>query len=183
AERHAREAHDRLSAAIEMLPEGIAIFDAEDRYALWNQHYLELYSGSGEGLVKGMRFEDRLRQAIANGQHPEARAREEEWLAARLARHLLPESSHEQRLAGDRWLRVEERRMADGGTIGIRVDITDLKRREASFRLLFEHNPLPMWVYDRETLRFLAVNDAAVAHYGYDRQQFMSMSILDIRPS
>ena len=73
--------------------------------------------------------------------------------------------------------------MADGGTIGIRVDITDLKRREASFRLLFEHNPLPMWVYDRETLRFLAVNDAAVAHYGYSRERFLSMTILDVRSS
>ena len=72
--------------------------------------------------------------------------------------------------------------MADGGTIGIWVDITDLKRRESSFRLLFDSNPLPMWVYDRETLRFLAVNDAAVKHYGYSREQFLAMSILDIRP-
>ena len=60
--------------------------------------------------------------------------------------HALPRYSHEQHLPGDRWVRVEERRTADGGSIGVRIDITDLKRREASFRLLFEENPLPMWV-------------------------------------
>jgi len=183
AERQARETHARLSAAIEMLPEGIAIFDAEDRFALWNRRYAEFYSGNGEGPAVGMKFEDLVRQVMAQGQHPGAVGREEEWLAERLAKHNLPECTHEQPLAGDRWLRVEERRMADGGTIGMWVDITDLKRREASFRLLFDSNPLPMWVYDRESLRFLAVNDAAVNHYGYSREQFLSMSILDIRPA
>ncbi|MFI5015320.1 MAG: EAL domain-containing protein [Hyphomicrobiales bacterium] len=58
----------------------------------------------------------------------------------------------------------------------------ELKRREASFRLLFHSNPIPMWVFAKESLRFLAVNDAAVAHYGYSRHQFLAMSILDIRP-
>jgi len=182
AERQAREAHTRLSAAIEMLPEGIAIFDAEDRFALWNRRYAELYGAHSEGPAVGMKFEDLVRQVMSHGQHPGAVGREEEWLAERLAKHNLPESTHEQPLAGDRWLRVEERRMADGGTIGIWVDITDLKRREASFRLLFDSNPLPMWVYDCETLRFLAVNDAALKHYGYSREQFLTMTILDIRP-
>ena len=57
-----------------------------------------------------------------------------------------------------------------------------LKASEERYRLLFESNPHPMWVFDLETLRFLAVNDAAVAHYGYSRQKFMSMTIEQIRP-
>lgn len=60
--------------------------------------------------------------------------------------------------------------------------IEDLKRREASFRLLFESNPLPMLVYDTATLRILSVNDAAVAHYGYLREQFLSKSAGDVCP-
>ena len=48
-------------------------------------------------------------------------------------------------------------------------DVTALKRREASFRLLFDNNPMPMWVFDAETTGFLSVNDAAVQHYGYSR--------------
>src|SRR5262249_54181645 len=183
AELQAREAHTRLSAAIEMLPEGIAIFDAQDRFALWNRRYAELYGSYSNGPAVGMKFEELVRQVISHGQHPGAVGREEEWLAERLAKHNLPRCTPEQPLAGDRWLRVEERRMADGGTIGIWVDITDLKRREASFRLLFDSNPVPMCVYDCETLRFLAVNDAAVRHYGYGREQFLTMTILDIRPA
>src|SRR5688572_18742844 len=54
--------------------------------------------------------------------------------------------------------------------------------REASFRLLFAHNPHPMWVYDRETLTFLEVNTAAVLRYGYSREEFLRMRIADIRP-
>jgi PAS domain S-box-containing protein len=49
-------------------------------------------------------------------------------------------------------------------------------------RLLFESNPLPLWIFDVETLRFLAVNDAAVARYGYTRAEFLGMTIKDIRP-
>jgi PAS domain S-box-containing protein len=52
----------------------------------------------------------------------------------------------------------------------------------ATFRALFAANPLPMWVYDLETLAFLEVNDAAVARYGFSRAEFLDMRIADIRP-
>src|SRR5260370_40508754 len=55
--------------------------------------------------------------------------------------------------------------------------------REESFQLLFDANPIPMWIWDHETLRFLAVNDTAVAHYGYGREQFLSMSPMDLKPA
>ena len=53
---------------------------------------------------------------------------------------------------------------------------------EARYRLLFEKNPHPMWVYDCESFRFLAVNRAAVQHYGYSESEFRALTILDIRP-
>jgi PAS domain S-box-containing protein len=58
-----------------------------------------------------------------------------------------------------------------------------LRDSESRYRLLFESNPFPMWVFDQETLRFLAVNDSAVRHYGYSMDEFLSMTIKDIRPS
>ncbi|MBC7941062.1 MAG: PAS domain S-box protein, partial [Chitinophagaceae bacterium] len=54
---------------------------------------------------------------------------------------------------------------------------------DARWRLLFQHNPQPMWIFDVETLRFLAVNDAAVAHYGWSVAEFAAMTIKDIRPA
>lgn len=53
---------------------------------------------------------------------------------------------------------------------------------ERAYRALFEHHPQPMWVYDLESLAFLAVNDAAIAKYGYSREELLAMTIADIRP-
>jgi diguanylate cyclase (GGDEF)-like protein/PAS domain S-box-containing protein len=61
-------------------------------------------------------------------------------------------------------------------------DVTALKKREESFRLLFEGNPMPMWVFDADTKQFLRVNDAAIVHYGYDRAAFLGKKLWDIWP-
>ncbi|HMM36657.1 MAG TPA: PAS domain S-box protein, partial [Thermoanaerobaculia bacterium] len=68
--------------------------------------------------------------------------------------------------AGDRRRRAEE----------------SLAASEARYRMLFEDNPAPMWVFDVETLRFLAVNTAAVGLYGYSRDEFLGMTLREIRP-
>lgn len=94
----------------------------------------------------------------------------------------------------ERWVHgLGELEFADDGVpikmIGTIQDITQSKRAdqalaesEARYRLLFDANPHPMWVYDVETLAFLTVNDAAIAKYGYSREQFLQMTIRDIRP-
>jgi PAS domain S-box-containing protein len=80
----------------------------------------------------------------------------------------------------------------EGGIVGassIARDVSDrrrqeeaLRRTEEGYRHLFERHPSPMWLYDRETLRFLTVNAAAVATYGWSREEFLAMTIEDIRP-
>ncbi|MEO8594724.1 MAG: PAS domain S-box protein [Candidatus Solibacter sp.] len=57
-----------------------------------------------------------------------------------------------------------------------------LEDSESRYRLLFESNPQPMWVFDNQTLAFLAVNQAAIACYGYSREEFLSMTLREIRP-
>jgi PAS domain S-box-containing protein len=59
--------------------------------------------------------------------------------------------------------------------------VNDFHESEEGYRLLFQSNPLPMWIYDRETLAFLAVNNAAVQHYGYSREEFLRMTLKEIR--
>lgn len=92
------------------------------------------------------------------------------------------------------WIHDDQRVIRDMAgapleVIGAWTDITERKRAEAvlreseqRYRELFETNPQPMWVYDLDTLRFLAVNDAAVAGYGYRRDEFLAMTLKDIRP-
>lgn len=62
-------------------------------------------------------------------------------------------------------------------------EISAAGRASEHYRLLFFSNPHPMWIHDPETLRFLKVNDAAVRHYGYSRDEFLSMTVHDLRPS
>ncbi|HET7585246.1 MAG TPA: PAS domain S-box protein [Gemmatimonadaceae bacterium] len=62
-------------------------------------------------------------------------------------------------------------------------DLTQMRRADDQYRLLFELNPLPMWLFDAETLRFLEVNDAAVTHYGYTRAEFLAMTVASLPPS
>ena len=91
-------------------------------------------------------------------------------------------------LASSSFLRSEEGRPI--GVVYVASDFRERKRAEEAlresehrYRTLFELNPLPMWVYDLQTLQFTAVNDAAVKHYGYTQDEFLQMKITDIRPA
>ena len=79
--------------------------------------------------------------------------------------------------------------LKDGGLIIFARDIRDRKKAqqelnesEKKYRFLFENNPMPMWIIDENTFKFLDVNEMAVLRYGYSRDEFLSMSAVDIRP-
>lgn len=179
----ARTAQNRLIEAIDLLPEGIVILDAEGRYVAWNRQYASIYDATIDYLVVGGRLEDAVRAGLARGEYPEARGREEEWLAERMAKLVDPGPRHEQQLADGRCILIEDRRTSDGGIVSLRVDITEMKQREASFRLLFDGNPLPMFVCSKDTWEIAAINDAAIRHYGYSRKQFAHMLFSDLHCS
>lgn len=163
----ARAANARLREAVEILPQGIVFLDSEGRYVLWNEQYAKIYNRSADLFKVGVRLADTLRIGVARGDYPAAKGREEEWIAERLQKLLTPSERHEQWLADGRCILIEERRTSDGGIIGLRVDITELKEREASFRLLFEANPVPMYVVSQNGKVILSANAAARDHYGY----------------
>src|SRR3954468_19524262 len=138
----ARKSHERLREAIDILPQGIVFLDADGRYILWNKKYAEIYNRSSDLFAPGARLQDTIRIGVERGDYPEARGREDEWIAEGLAKRHQPGARHEQTLADGRVVLIEERLTSDGGVIGLRVDITELKQREASFRLLFDSNPV-----------------------------------------
>jgi diguanylate cyclase (GGDEF)-like protein/PAS domain S-box-containing protein len=177
----ARKSHERLVEAIDILPQGIVFLDADGRYILWNKKYAEIYSRSADLFAPGARLEDTIRIGVARGDYPEAVGREEEWVAERIARLYQPGEPHEQKLADGRVILIEERLTDGGGIVGLRVDITGLKQREASFRLLFDSNPVPMIVCALDDERILGVNEAAIEHYGYARAEFEKLGIRSLQ--
>jgi two-component system cell cycle sensor histidine kinase/response regulator CckA len=78
--------------------------------------------------------------------------------------------------------RVAAKRKRIGATAPRRKEDRALRESERRYRLLFEKSPLAIWVYDTETLEFLDINEAAVRLYGFGRDEFLSMTIKDIRP-
>ncbi|MFC2968157.1 ATP-binding protein [Acidimangrovimonas pyrenivorans] len=126
--RSQRRAKQRLLGAINAINDGFALYDAQDRLILCNQKYRDLYKKSADTMVPGNTFEHILRVGVARGQYPEAEGHEEAWIAQRLEWHRRADAELEQQLAGGRWLKIAERHTEDGGTVGFRVDITELKR-------------------------------------------------------
>jgi signal transduction histidine kinase len=122
----------RLKEAIEALPNGFSLFDAEDRLVLWNERLISQVLRGKIGDPAGMSFEQILRALVAVpalGQPGHVDS--EDWIRRRLVQHrTVPETPLEHQLADGRWVRVSERRTADGGTVGVWADITDVRLAE-----------------------------------------------------
>jgi PAS domain S-box-containing protein len=172
------EQYSLFATALQNVSQGVAMFDADGRLLLANERYRQLYSLSAEQSKPGRH----LREILQYRKDAGAFDRDPETVAAMYVSGALP-PSQEIKLPDGRDILFHIQRRPGGGWVSTHEDITELKQREASFRLVFENNPIPMWVNDRDSLRFLDVNSAAVEHYGYSREQFLGMTVLDIRPA
>lgn len=126
----AAAARANLEKAVEALPDGFVLYDADDRLVICNSRFRHIYALSAPALVAGASFESIMRYGLGVGQFPDAVGREEAWLAERLAQHSEPDREFEQLLPDGTWLRVFEKAMPDGGRVELRVDITELKLSE-----------------------------------------------------
>ena len=120
---------DRLLAAIDAIDEGFVMFDAQDRLIMYNAKYKEIFNKTSHLIKIGKRFEDLVRESVKL-EFPEAIGREKEWIANIIHNHTIANSSIEYKLNNGRWIKVSDRKTKDGGTVGFRVDITDIKESE-----------------------------------------------------
>ena len=121
----------RLRQALDVMPEGLAFYDSSDRLVAWNSKFEDLCVAAGSRPVAGVTFEDMVRSWLARGAYAAAVGREQEWLADRMAARRAQTSRTEQTATGQ-WLRISDRRTADGDMVTVSVDVTDLKRTETA---------------------------------------------------
>ena len=124
----------RLNDAIESMSEGFILFDRNDCFVLCNENYREMFSLSADLLIPGRSFEDIIREGAKRGQYGAALGHIEEWVAEATKRHRNPGDRFVQEVGDGRWVQVCERRTHDGGYVGVRTDVTDLKQQEVALK-------------------------------------------------
>ena len=130
-----KKVEELLKIAVDNMPEGFAYFDADDRLAMVNSKIVDTYPMIPDLLVPGVSYETIVRTGVERGQfRPDDGQDKDEWIKERLAYHRDPKGSVEFNLPDGRCIRVEEMRTPEGGTVGMRTDITDLKKIERQLR-------------------------------------------------
>lgn len=134
--RDIADARQRLIDAIESTSQGFAFYDADDRLILSNAHYEEMLYGDDAGkLEPGTPFEVVIRRAVRRGLIRDAVADPESYVQRRLEVHRNPGAPLIQERTDGRWIMIIERRVAEGGTVAVYSDVSELKQREIELEL------------------------------------------------
>ena len=126
----AEKSRSRLMHALDVMADGFALYDADDRLILYNRKYVDYSPLVSDIIVPGVPKEEILRNSVARGALVLNGMDPEDYIAWRLHRHRNPGEPLEVQLADGRWLLINEKRTQDGGIVGTRSDITEMKRRE-----------------------------------------------------
>lgn len=186
ADERVRKSEARYRMIVETCQEGVWLVGKDWRTTFVNHRMAEMLGRSPEEMIGRtvLEFmpEDEREKTIAH-----MRERESGIAAQHEYRFVRPDGAEIWALAATNALMNDDGTFAGG--LAMFTDITERRRMEDSvrrseeqLRLLFKSLPMPAWVYDQETTRFLAVNDATVQKYGYSEEEFLRKSILDIRP-
>jgi PAS domain S-box-containing protein len=144
----------------------------------WNYTYI---NERGAALLNGLRPEDLVGKHIWT-LFPDGVGQPFYWNYQKVMKERVPIVMQEHYAPWNRWFENRIYPSPDGGITIFFTDITDSKKAQERYRQLFYDNPMPMWIYEEHSFKFLEVNDTAVRHYGYSREEFLHMTIRDIRP-
>ncbi|MBF0379658.1 MAG: CHASE domain-containing protein [Magnetococcales bacterium] len=122
----------RLTSAVEAIGDGFALFDEDDRLVLSNSYFKKMYHGFEDIIKEGVSYEKIVRTGIEHGHYADgknlSKGDQEGWIKQRLSKHLNSDEVFDELLSDGRWIRIQERSTPDGGRVGVRVDITELKQ-------------------------------------------------------
>jgi signal transduction histidine kinase len=126
----AEKSRARLMHALDVMADGFALYDPSDRLVLYNKKYVDYSPLVADIVMPGAAKVDILRESVRRGAVVLNGMSPEDYIAWRLHRHRNPGEPIEVQLADGRWILITEKRTDDGGVVGTRSDITELKRRE-----------------------------------------------------
>lgn len=127
----AHAARTRMSHALEAMADGFALYDTDDRLVAYNKQYVDLNPHIADVLAPGRTYEELLRIGMERSGYETNGMDRQSFIKWRLEQHRNPGEPHDLMMNDGRWVRVHERRTSDGGIVGIRSDITELKHRES----------------------------------------------------
>lgn len=166
------QAERRLAHAIEALDQGFALYDADERLVMANEAYRSMFPLIRHLFDPGITYRELLEASARAGQCVGAAGREVDWIAERLEHHHSGGHAREEQVADGRWLYMVERRMPDGESVSLRVDITAIKQRaqevadsEARYRDLIEGS-IQGIIIDHDW-RMIFANPAAAEMLGF----------------
>ncbi len=158
----AEEVRRRLAEAIEAIPDGFILIDADDRIVVFNTRYRDIHVKSAHLLYPGARFEAFLRHHAESGAIAEAVGRVDTYVAERMRRLRASAEPVTTRMANGTWFLTADSPTEDGGVVSVCSDISDLKRREHAlvdseerYRLLVDTLPDGVLLHDNQAMRFL----------------------------
>jgi signal transduction histidine kinase len=126
----AEKSRSRLTHALEVMADGFALYDSSDRLVLYNKKYVDYSPMASDIIMPGVAKEELLRESTRRGAFALNGRTQEEYVAWRLERHRNPTEPVEVQQSDGRWILITEKRTDDGGIVGTRSDITELKLRE-----------------------------------------------------
>ncbi len=126
----AEQSRSRLMHALDVMADGFALYDAKDRMVLYNRKYLDYSPLAADVIMPGAEKEEILRKSTARGAFVLNGMTDEQYIEWRLDKHRNPSEPYQIQLTDGRWLLITEKRTNDGGIVGTRSDITEIKLRE-----------------------------------------------------
>ena len=177
--------HAQLAEALDTISDGFALLDRDDRFVLINARFREMYGAVADVLVPGARYRDFVERLALSGELPEAAGRIEAFVQERLDALHDAARPLEYRTVGGRWIRLANFPTADGGTVCVRTDISELKERERAlqeseerFRRFSEITHEGVLILENGII--VDFNSALVALCGYAPEELKGMSTLQL---
>ncbi len=170
-----QQTHELIYTATSILNDGFVVFDADERLVMCNQRYRDIYAAIDELIEPGVGMEELVRAWHLQRPQPKTAAEREANIARRLAQFRDPGESYDEQLPNGDWIRILEQKLPSGGTVGLRIDITAIKRAEEELELAQRISSIGSYRMDFRDKVMTSFSREMTEIYGRSREAIAAM--------